>query len=348
MSYFCHDGQYFYSAKDEKYLFHEPFLTFVTEASTNTFDPAFTVSAGTLHWDLGDGSILDSNAFEHTYAEAGNKTVKVYKGTTENINTITQIKIGNDDLVGTLNLSSLGNLGGQFLSFENPNLTSILNPVSSETFIIYAVYDCDITGTLDLSNLTGFGGEALFYLNPNLTQILNPTSSETFTNYQAYSCNLTGTLDLTGLTGLGGWIKLQTNSNLTQILNPTSSTIIYYYDAYDCSLSGTLDVSGLTGLKSIFQVYNNSNLCEIILPDTLSHPIKIFDADDCSLSQTTVDNVLSKLNVFFDASAPVDSLTVDLGGGTNMSPTDGESNADIVNLTSIFSDAEQDLTITIN
>ena len=369
-------------------------LTFITEASTNAFDPAFTVGSGILNWNLGDASTsVDGNAFSHTYAGGGNKTVKVYQGTTDGSTDVDTINMPSDDLVGTLDVSGLTGLGGAFYVYGNSNLTSILNPTSSETFSYYYAYNCDLTGVLDCSGLTGLGGNFRVNSNPNLTSILNPDSSQAFTYYYAYECDLTGVLDVSGLTGLGGSFQVRNNGNLTQILNPESSEVFTGYAAYGCDLTGVLDVSGLSGLggtfsannnsnltsilnptsSEIFSVYyanncdltgvldvsgltnlggifyaqNNSNLEDILLP-TISQQFTLFDADDCSLGLYTVDDIFSKMNTWYTANAPTAALTIDLGGGTNMPPTDGASNADILNLEIIFDGASKALTITIN
>jgi len=555
----------------EGIFIEQPILAFVTDASTDMFDPTF-LGGGTLRWDLGDGSIVNANTFDHTYTILGNKNVKLYEGTTTgvtginlfgddlvgeidisdfllatsislynnpkltnvqlpttstNVNTVylmdcdltgtidasgmtglggsfrvdgnsnltklllpetsnsfVQIILYNSDLTGELDLSPLSNLSGSILAYSNSNLTSlklpdspgnvttfsfsrcdltgtidisaftqitqinfeqnhnltevinpttssaitqyvvsdcslssvdisglsnvggvmyfndndglteIINPVSSATITTYNAYYCDLTGTLDVSGLTGLGGTFQAHNNANLTSVLLPTSSNSFSAFRLDSCNLTETLDASGLTNLGGNFQIQHNANLANILFPISSTIFTAFYTNDCGLTNTLDLSDLTGLGgtvymgdntsleqilfpdssqniTYFNITNcdltgdldisglsnvyptllmgqNSNLSSITFPSTFTGAIVTLTISDCSLNQTTVDSVLSKLDTYFDSNEPTNSLNVSLNGGTNMPPTDGSSNSNITHLESIFSTAGETLIININ
>ena len=87
-------------------VLEKPILTFQTNSpSTKTFDPAFTVSSGTLRWSLGDGSTIKSNAFSYTYADSFTKNVKVFKGTTIGSLAILTIDMSDDNIIGILNIS---------------------------------------------------------------------------------------------------------------------------------------------------------------------------------------------------------------------------------------------------
>ena len=193
-----------YNYKPIVYVRPPGFMSFQTEAYALPFDPAFSLSSGVLEWDLGDVSTnVEANSFSHTYNVSGNKTVNIYRGTTTGANDINAINMSSDDLVGTLDVSSLSNLNSYILVNNNYKLTQILNPTSSGIFTYYNAQDCNLTGVLDVSGLTGLGGNFSIHRNPNLTQILNPTSSEIFSWYSVYSCDLTGTLDISGLSRLG-------------------------------------------------------------------------------------------------------------------------------------------------
>jgi hypothetical protein len=258
-------------------------LQFVTnDVGGSSFDPSVATSSGTLWWDLGDGSILNSNKFTHVYSLSGNKTVKVYQGSTTGSVGILEIGIDNDKIVGVLDLSTLSNLGGVFDANTNPDLTQIKNPISSQIFAAYYAYNCNLTGTLDLSALSNLGGSIQLFGNPNLTQILNPTSSRIITSYCAYNCNLDGTLNVSGLSQLGGNFQVNNNPNLQHILNPISTRAFSTYYAHDCDLRGALDVSSLTGLGGQFQVRNNTRLKNILFP-TSSQVFTYISAQDCSL-----------------------------------------------------------------
>jgi uncharacterized protein (TIGR02145 family) len=461
-----------------------PFLTFYTEASTNTFDPTFTISSGILNWNLGDASSsVNTNNLTHTYSTVGNKTVKVYKGTTSGPSSITSIDMISDDLVGALDIHRLTNLSS-FTAYSNPNLTQIFNPKSSQTFSAYYVYSCGLIGTLDLKSLTGLGGTIYLHSNPSLNTVLNPTSttaisyyhvdgtnltgtldvsgltglggafyayslpnlnyilnpssnqiftayavnnggligtldlrgltglggnfncrsnpslnyilnpnsSQTFSSYYAYSCGLTGTLDISGLTRLGGMFLVNTNASLNYILNPSTDETFSTYYAHSCDLRNTLDlrpikkigsdielqgnshltnilfnsspqvivyfcisgcdvstldVSGLTGLSGNFWLSSNKRLNVLTLP-TFTHQITSFDARDCCLNLTSVNDIFYKFNVWYTANSPASNAIINTSGGGNISPTGGMSNTDIVNIKAIFATAGKDASITIN
>ena len=415
-------------------------ISFTTNASTLTFDPVFTTSSGTLTWDLGDGSIVSSNSFAHTYTSAGNKTVDVSQGTASGPESILTINMYYDNLVGVLDISALSNLQGSFNVGWNDELTSVLLPDSSQVFTEVNVDHCDITGTWDLRGLTNIGGIIDMGFNPNLTAVLLPDTSNLISTFAADNCNIIGTLDVSALTGLNNSFNVSGNSNLTKILLPeTVSGVVLIvasdcnltgtldisnytntidgllisgninltnillpasnqemvFDVGDCSLSGTIDISAFTNLKgnmsfannagitkilfpptssitpitqlyayncnligsidvsgltfrSSFDFQNNPQLSEILLPD-FNYPFSQFYVQDCSLNQSTVDDIFVKLNTYYSGIIePTSSLYVRVQGGTNMPPTDGSSNADLLNLITIFSDAGQTFVYSIN
>jgi len=416
-----------------------PLFSFITDASVTTFAPEIGVSAGILRWDLGDASSnVSSNKISHTYASTGNKIVKVYPGTTSGALSITSIeRFTDDNIVGTLNLSTLSNLGGSCRLYGNPKLTEIINPTSSQTFIQYTAQNNNLTGTLDLSSLSGLGGSVDLGANKNLTSVLFPTSSVVFSELSIDDCSLNGTLDISGLSKLGGSLNLNNNKNLTSVLFPTSTQAISNLSVSNTGIIGTLDISGLTnlsgyitfntnpGLTSIllppssgsittgiylsncnltgfidasgltvngtfhiggnpnltnfippkngvistiystgnnglasvnfsesnfkdnFYVYSCSNLTNITLP-TLAYEFRYVYVNDCSLSQTCVDDILSKLNTWYSSNPPTKALGLTFAGGTNSPPTGGMSNTDITDLQTIFTNASQTLTININ
>jgi hypothetical protein len=274
-------------------------LEFLTnDLGGSSFDPTMIVSGGgVLHWDLGDGSTYDSNAFTHIYSLAGDKLVKVYTGSTAGSSAITSVIMDSDKLVGTIDLSSLTNLSEVYLQ-QNASINHVINPVSSQIFTFYGAYNCGLTGTLDVSGLTNLGGGFWVNNNPNLTQILNPISSQTFDNYLVNSCNLSS-LDLRGLTGLGGVIWLMNNYNLSSINLPSSPTIIDQFYAYNTNIS-TLDCSGLTGLGGYFGVYDCANLTKITNPVS-SQIFQYYRVTNCSLNGTLDVSGLTNLGGSFQA-----------------------------------------------
>jgi len=245
--------------------------------------------AGILHWDMGDGSIIDSNSFSHKYANTvSTKTIQVYKGTAVGAGDITQINITSDDLVGTLDVSNLINLTN-LTAYNNRKLTSIIIPDTS-SITYFRVSDCSLSGVIDVSKLSKLSVRFDVANNIKITGILNPSTNELFTDgYFADRCDLTGVLDLRPIRNLGGssnaYLSLYYNRKLTQILLPDSSQLFGTFYINDCSLSGTLDLSALTGLGGSFRVENNINLTKIINP-TNSRPFTNYTAQNCKLTGT--------------------------------------------------------------
>ena len=255
----------------------------------------------------------------------------------------------------SLDLSTLSDFGSNFQVWNNSNLTSIINPVSSTVFTVYQAYNCNLTGTLDISGLSGLGGDFRVYNNSNLTSISNPTNSEVFSIYRADNCNLTGNIDVSGLTGLGGDFRVYNNANLTSITNPVSSQNFTIYQAYNCNLTGTLDLSTLTGLGGNFRTYGNSNLTTVTLPVT-TQTFNNFEVYSCDIStltnltsmsnMTDINNGNYRFNNNNMTTGEVDTILADLdtissGGftgrsiniaGTNASPTGGAANVNVVSL----------------
>ena len=322
-------------------------LEFTTnDVGAGTFDPVFNVDFGILNWDLGDGSIVNDNVISHDYANPGNKTVKVNKGTTSGAGAITTIDMYDDKLVGTLDISSLINLN--FIEAgNNINLTEIKNPISSTIFTGYRVDYAGITGILDLSGLSGLGGTIDVWGNAAMTEIKNPTSSQTIISYSAQQCGLIGTFDASGLTGLSVHFDLLSCPSLNKVIMPNVSSMFNYFVIAYCDLTGTLDVSALTGLSDVFSVSNNANLTDILLP-TFADAVSFFEARNCSLNTTTVNDIFAKFNTYYTANPPDVSSWIWVDGGTNASPAGGYSNGDIVNLYSIFTGLGLDVSILIN
>jgi hypothetical protein len=250
------------------------------------------------------------------------------------------------NLTGTLDLSHLTGLGGDVEVYTNSNLTKIKNPTSSTTFTAYSAYSCNLTDTLDLSGLTGFGGAVTLRFNSNLKYVKNPTSSTVFNWYLINSCNLTGTFDFSGFSNFAGSFDIFSNSNLTAISNPTSSRNINHYYAYSCNVK-KFDLSTLTGINGDLRVYSNANDTALVFP-TLTGQFTTIDAHNNALNQNSVDQLFIKLDAWYTAHAPTANLSINVGGGTNASPTGGSANVNIVHLNAIFNAVPKLLSITKN
>lgn len=190
------------------------------------------------------------------------------------------------NLLGTLDVSGLTHLGGDFQVQSNTNMSGIRNPVSSKIFTKYYIDHCNINPTLDISGLTGLKGDIRLNNNANLKFILNPDSSQAITGYAANNCDLTGTLDLRSFNRLGGNISLGTNAHLNAVLNPSSGINLGTYDVHNCGLVGTLDVSGFGGGIQNFYCFGNPSLNTIINPSTADINSHLYDAHGCGLTGT--------------------------------------------------------------
>jgi hypothetical protein len=284
-----------------------PFLIFTTNAYANPFDPVFTASSGILNWNLGDVSNnVNANSFTHTYAGSGNKTVSVYAGTTAGASSVTALWMDSDNLVGTLDISCLINLGQNLVVNDNTSLTSLIVPYSTQNFANFFAYNCDLTGTLNVSPLISLGGSFRVENNPKLTTIINPSSNDTFEYYYAYDCSLSSTLNCASILYISDF-RVQNNTNLTSIKNPyklknTSYALNYtttYYYAYNCNLTGTLDCSGIRGMGGYFDVHDNPLLTKIIHFDSSANYLYYY-AYDCDLTGTLDVSCIANLGLTFD------------------------------------------------
>jgi hypothetical protein len=98
-------------------------LQFVTNCPpTKAFSPSIVPISGTYEWDLGNGTIAQGNAVNHTYANSNQKTVKLY--CTSGTPSISDILIFNQYVVGMMDISH-----SAFASlvrvniYQNPSLT---------------------------------------------------------------------------------------------------------------------------------------------------------------------------------------------------------------------------------
>jgi len=260
----------------------QPWLTFTSEASSGdgAFDPVVVTSSGTVEWDLGDGSIINSNSFSHDYVNDAPKTVKLYSGSVPAKDNITTISFFNDEISGELDLSEFTYLNTANLR-TNPNLTSVITPIATDTAISeFRVDDCDITGFLDLSGYGGMSGQLYANNNSNLTSITLPDSSGTFI-YITLSNTGISSVDFTPFTTLcnGGGISLNGCTNLTSMLFPDVSGQTSTYISGLSSFTGSLDVSSLTGLYQ-FLCQNNYTMTDIIMPEVIAdmNVINVFRA----------------------------------------------------------------------
>jgi hypothetical protein len=99
----------------------------------------------------------------------------------------------------------------------------------------------------------------------------------------------------------------------------SSCTSLQYFDADQCGISGSLNLSNLPALQG-FDLYGNGQLTEVIISSTqpLGDGGRNLNFSACSLTQTSVDNILQQL-----ASGSVSDSYVNLqsDGGNNSRPS---------------------------
>jgi hypothetical protein len=241
-------------------------ITFQKSGSTNSFDPTITFSYGTrrVSWRLNNGTdttqVAGNNiVYTGFTSDVGVRTIEMRGNSFKNIDTF---NLSNDNLYGSLDLTKIEDLGGQFLLVNNPNLTGITHSPSSNNFTTYQVSGCGLIGNIDVSMLK-LGGTFYAYLNPNLTGVTHGSSTNTIIDYQVSNCNIIGNLDVSPLSGLSQSFKVYSNPNLTGITHAPSSNDFTSYQAYSCGLIGNLDLTPLSGLGGQFWVSNSPNLTGI-------------------------------------------------------------------------------------
>jgi len=263
-------------------------LQFVTnDVGGSSFDPSVATSSGTLWWDLGDGSILNSNKFTHVYSLSGNKTVKVYQGSTTGSVGILEIGIDNDKIVGVLDLSTLSNLGGVFDANTNPDLMQIKNPISSQ-----------------------------IYGNKNLQTIIFPTTlNRHFFQINCVSCSL----DTTTVDNILD--KLATRWN--QVL-PNYTTAIWldkYRNSPPTDGSSNANIAKILNIFSSSTAYDVSVLINYGPTQLLKFDGSVFLKSNTSLAPPSASDYRISFDCYMDTSTNIGtgtSVMIVLGGTNNM------------------------------
>lgn len=251
---------------------------------------------------------------------------------------------GNTQLKGTLDVSSLSSLTS--LGIYSTGYTEVLLPIGASNFRLNANGSLAWKDTIDFSMLSSI--DLLEISGVDVSTIIWPDSSNnTLLGINIVSCNFSGEFDLSMFKNLDGNLFLNSN-NITSFKWPEEGMIgtNNQFRVQNNNLQGTLDISTLNGLYYFCEGNSNPNLEEVLWPDFTNWFSRV-DWGDCSLNQSTIDNLLSKLNTYYSTGTVV-NLTIDLAGGTNMPPTDGSQNSDILSLETIFSNAGRTLTLSYN
>jgi hypothetical protein len=164
------------------------------------------------------------------------------------------------------------------------------------------------------------------------------------TQFTASGNNMwSGSLDISACTSMTSFSRVGINT--TAIINPTSTTI---WSSYQANVNATkFDLSSLSNIGAQLNIYSNANDTALILP-TLNKQFTTIDAHGNALNQSSVDNLLAKLDTWYTSHPPTSNLTINIGSGTNAAPTGGNSNVNIVHLNAIFNAVPKLLSITKN
>lgn len=168
-------------------------LQFVTNCPpTKAFSPSIVPISGTYEWDLGNGTIAQGNAVNHSYANSNQKTVKLYcnSGTPA----ISDILIYNQYVVGMMDISH-----SAFASlvrvniYQNPSLTGIALPsLITGAVEVFNISNNGITGEINLAALVNFSSSGTINISYNpITFVYFDNTVSGLINYiEMRNCNL--------------------------------------------------------------------------------------------------------------------------------------------------------------
>lgn len=193
------------------------------------------------------------------------------------------------------------------------------------TFISFSAKN--IIGLLDYSYFTLNTSQIQVNSNANLTDLIignqvNTTSTLLINNSGWVNLDLTDLKITSVLLG-------QDCIFLESILFNSALQTISTFRLQDGNLL-SLDLSNIR-LSRDANISGNTNLVTLTQGSYTAF-LRTYNASNCALNLSSVDSLFADLNSFFSVTAPGDSLTVDVSGGTNASPTGGSSNTDLVNL----------------
>jgi len=315
-----------------------PIMSFQTDLN-GTFNPSFTLAAGTLKW------IIDGEE------QVTNTPSKVLTGATVNV------EVFANDVVNGVNCSiatfeTLGIIGELDFSYftltstctgnNNPGLTSLVFSSGANTIMSLQFVACAFT-TVDLSNVT-ITGTCWLYSNSSLSSITFSNTSNTPTSLQLYSCAFTS-LDLSNVV-FNGLFYAYSNSGLSSIIFSSGANVATSFRLDSCAFT-SLDLSDIT-LNGLAFIRDNSGLTSLT-PSEWGTAMTFFIARNCALNLASVDGLYESLDTYMSANAPTADLTVQTQGGTNATPTGGSYNENIVHLRdTVYPGETQTFTATIN
>lgn len=272
-----------------------------TSVDPHVFDPYAVKSGSVLRWELGDGTTIDANSFDHTYTQAGEKVVRVRSQ--DGASGITKLYLAQRELAGSIatELGDLANL--EVLDLAENQLTGSIPATLGKLGALQrlGLSFNQLTGTIP-SELGDLISLQVLSLGTNQLTGSMPSELGQLTSLQQLSlssCDLTGTIPTT----LGALVNLET-------LNLASN-----------QLGGDIP-SQLAGCVSLEMILLRSNQLSGYSPGALSGltHIRSIDVSDNQLSQTAVDAIIA--DIYQDRAMHTATVTKLLElGGTNAGPS---------------------------
>jgi hypothetical protein len=227
---------------------------------TGVFTFEVTLAAPTLiDWGDGQTEVISSGTINHTYAQAGEKQIRLREGAKQ----VSRLVTNNQGLT-VARLSRLTNFAMALQLNSNPNLTSVTVPVTSNVISLgLQIYSSGLTGTFDMRDMPNVQGGIQLYSNPNLTQVLFAPHAPgvVLGDLKINDCNLTGELDVSMLTGFNtsSFIHVQNNPNLTNVKFAPTNISTGEIRAQNTGITGVWDLSKVE-FGGVLFLQSNPNL----------------------------------------------------------------------------------------
>jgi Leucine-rich repeat (LRR) protein len=170
-----------------------------------------------------------------------------------------------------------------------------------------------ITGLQNLTNLQEFRADYNSLTTVNLSGLTNLQIVDISDNeIPGSSTHSLTSVNLSGSTAIRT-LRLDDSDFSAGIPNISALSQLEVLDLDGCDISGTIDVSDFSLLEEV-DFSNNLGITSIIISD--DQPINDFDAHDCGLTETSVDDILVTLS-----NSIISSGFVDIAGATNAFPS---------------------------
>lgn len=169
-----------------------------------------------------------------------------------------------------------------------------------------------ITGLQNLPNLQNFNADWNGLQSVNLSGLTNLIYVDISDNdIPGNNIPSLTTVNLTGCTALQE-LRLDDSEFSGGIPSLSGLTSLTLIDFDQCGISGIIDLTGLPALENL-DFSGNTAITSIIIADT--QPILDFNAYNCALTETAVDDILVVLSNNGESNG-----NVDLDGGTSSAP----------------------------